>query len=237
MQLHAVRGRAVALICGRPNSKNSRLGFELLPFSTRREGPRRPLVTRREEWNANSSPRLNKTGSEAGAACLYCLRSCNTDDEWPPEGSEVHIQCHRNISARTGARRAFAAEQSVVLPQPHEPPRSASPTRAQLSTATMPCLKHFPHSAPRPQARRAALRRARARPGRRAAPRRRAAARDGVRGRRGAGGRRRRAGAGRDLGVGPRLAAAAPSVRGVAHHRGDRRHRAGRVAVEVSPFC
>jgi len=130
MQLHAVRGRAVALICGRPNSKNSRLGFELLPFSTRREGPRRPLVTRREEWNANSSPRLNKTGSEAGAACLYCLRSCNTDDEWPPEGSEVHIQCHRNISARTGARRAFAAAQSAVLHQPHKPPRSASPTRA-----------------------------------------------------------------------------------------------------------
>ena len=80
MQLHAVRGRAVALICGRPNSKNSRLGFELLPFSTRREGPRRPLVTRREEWNANSSPRLNKTGSEAGAslACIVSARATQT---------------------------------------------------------------------------------------------------------------------------------------------------------------
>ena len=33
------------------------------------------------------------------------------------------------------------------------------------------------------------------------------------------------------LGVGAGLAAAAPSVRGVADHRGDRRHRAGRVAL------
>ena len=54
-------------------------------------------------------------------------------DEHPPEGSEVHLRCHRIMSARTGSRRAAAAEQSAALHQPHEPPRCASPTRAHLS--------------------------------------------------------------------------------------------------------
>ena len=241
MQLHAVRGRAVALICGRPNSKNSRLDFRLLPFSTRSKGhdDRWPAAGRNRMQFGSPMNKTNKTGSPQPQPWPIGFLSRAETDERTSEGSEVHIRCHRNISASPGARRSATAEQSAVLPQPHIDRRKAPLPLARISRRqepTRPRSQACISPAPRPQARRAALRRARARPGRRAAPRRRAAARDGVRGRRGAGGRRRRAGASRDAGVGPRLAAAAAPVRGVAHHRGDRRHRAGRVAVEASPF-
>ena len=72
------------------------------------------------------------------------------------EGSEVHIRCHRNISASPGARRAATAEQSAVLLQPHEPPQSAPTARAHLSpppSRRAPGPKHGSHP---PRARRLA---------------------------------------------------------------------------------
>ena len=95
----------------------------------------------------------DKTGFiRCAVFCACAARHYERD----PEGSEVHIRCHRNISASPGTRRAATAEQSAVLPQPHRPPQSAPTARAHLSPLPSrrgPGPKHVSHP---PRARRLA---------------------------------------------------------------------------------